>query len=493
MKHFFVVHLSDIIDKLPVKSIEGNVDKSISRIDFDSRKVESGSLFVAVRGTHVDGHQYMQAAIDKGAVAIIAEEKTIELPKEVAFIQVANSSECLGLAACNFYNNPSKDLQLIGITGTNGKTTCATLLHQLFSELGYKVGLLSTVENRIGQQVLASEFTTPDAVALNELLRGMVDAGCDFAFMEVSSHAIDQGRIAGLQFNGGVFTNLSHDHLNYHKTFKAYLETKKRFFDELSKDAFALVNLDDRRGRVMVQNTKARKKGYSLRTLTDFKAKILDNGLTGLHLELDGAEFFGRLIGEFNAYNLLAVYGTAILMGMDKLEVLTNLSKVHSAEGRFDYVVDPQRQIIAIVDYAHTPDALEKVLQTIDNLKKGEEQVITVVGCGGDRDRTKRPVMAKSACEMSNQVILTSDNPRTEDPEVILEEMEKGVPPYATQKVLRITNRLQAIRTACRLAKNGDIILVAGKGHEKYQEINGVKHPFDDKQVLIEELNLTPI
>ena len=486
-----MVQLSDILDKLPVKSIYGNPDIRIRQIDFDSRKVESGSLFVAVRGTQVDGHRFIEAAIQKGAAAIMAEEKPNELPKEVVFIEVKNSSESLGRAACNFYGHPSKDIQLIGITGTNGKTTSVTLLHQLFSDLGYKTGLLSTVENKIGQAVLPSEFTTPDAVALNGLLREMVDAGCDFAFMEVSSHAIHQGRIAGIEYAGGVFTNLSHDHLNYHKTFKAYLETKKIFFDDLPANAFALTNLDDKRGGVMVQNTKARKKGYSLRTLTDFKAKILDNGLSGLHLELDGVEFFGRLIGEFNAYNLLAVYGTAILMGMDKLEVLTKLSQVQSAEGRFDYVVDAERKIVAIVDYAHTPDALEKVLKTIDDLKTGKEQVITVVGCGGDRDKTKRPIMAQVACERSNHIILTSDNPRTEDPEVILDEMEKGVPASATQKVLRISNRLQAIRTACRLAKNGDIILVAGKGHEKYQEINKVKHPFDDKKVLLEELNLT--
>lgn len=486
-----MVKLSDIINKLPVKSTSGNLEKDITQIDFDSRKVVPGSLFVAIRGTQVDGHQFIAAAIQKGAVAIMAEEKNVELPKEVAFIEVPNSGESLGIAACNFYGNPSREIKLVGVTGTNGKTTTVTLLYQLFSKMGYKTGLLSTVENKIGQQVLPTQYTTPDAIALNQLLREMVHAGCDFAFMEVSSHAIHQGRVAGLEFDGGIFTNISHDHLDFHKTFKAYLETKKRFFDQLPKDAFALVNLDDKRGSVMIQNTRARKKGYSLRTLTDFKAKILDNSITGLHLDLDGNEFFARLIGDFNAYNLLAAYGTAMLMEMDQMEVLTSLSQIQSAEGRFDYILEPQRKIIGIVDYAHTPDALEKVLRTIDSLKKGKEQVITVVGCGGDRDRTKRPIMAKIACDLSSQVILTSDNPRSENPEMILDEMEKGIPKNATKKILRITNRLQAIKTACRLANNGDIILVAGKGHEKYQEINGVKHPFDDKAVLIKELDVS--
>ncbi len=486
-----MVNLRDLIDKLPVREIEGPQDQQIQQIDFDSRQVGPGSLFVAVRGSQVDGHRFIESAIQKGAVAIVAEEINSRIPKEVCTIQVENSAQILGLLASNYFANPSGELKLVGITGTNGKTTVATLLHQLFSELGYKVGLLSTVENKIGKEIIPSTHTTPDAIAINALLREMVDAGCDYAFMEVSSHAVHQQRIAGLEFVGGVFTNLSHDHLDYHKTFAEYLKAKKSFFDGLPKNAFALSNYDDKRGTVMLQNTRARKQGYSLRTLTDFKAKILDNSLTGLHLELDGEDFFSRLIGDFNAYNLVAVYGTARLLEQDKLEVLTALSQLKAAEGRFDYVLDQERQIIGIVDYAHTPDALEKVLRTIDALKQGKEQVITVVGCGGDRDRTKRPIMARAACEMSNQVILTSDNPRTEDPETILDEMEAGVSADQKHKVLRITNRLQAIRTACRLAQRGDLILVAGKGHEKYQEINGVKHPFDDKAVLQQELNLT--
>lgn len=480
--------LEDILTDLSISETIGDRNRSVQQIEFDSRKVEAGGCFVAVKGVNTDGHRYIDRAIAAGATVIVCETLPTEITPSVTYIQVADSAEALGQIAANYYEHPSTDLQLVGITGTNGKTTTATLLHQLFTRMGYKVGLLSTVENRIGQKVLPSDFTTPDAVALNALLADMVEAGCDYVFMEVSSHAIHQRRIAGLHFRGAVFTNITHDHLDYHKTFKAYINAKKRFFDDLDKTAFALTNVDDRRGSVMVQNTKAKIHRYSLKTLTDFKAKVIENSLTGLQLELDGEEFFSRLIGEFNAYNLLAVYAVGRLLEMDKLEVLTALSELKSAEGRFDYLVDPQRKIIGIVDYAHTPDALEKVLKTIENLKKGKEQVITVVGAGGDRDKTKRPLMAAKACEYSSQVILTSDNPRSEDPEVIIQEMEAGVPAYAKQKVLSITNRLQAIKTACRLAQEGDIILVAGKGHEKYQEINGVKHPFDDKKVLLEQL-----
>ncbi len=480
--------LENILTDLSISETIGDLTQSVQQIEFDSRKVEVGGCFVAVNGVHTDGHRYIDSAIAAGAKVIICETLPTEITPSVTYIRVADSAEALGQIAANFYEHPSQDIQLVGITGTNGKTTTATLLHQLFTKMGYKVGLLSTVENRIGQKVLPSSFTTPDAVSLNALLADMKDAGCEYVFMEVSSHAIDQRRIAGLHFRGAVFTNITHDHLDYHKTFKAYINAKKRFFDDLDKTAFALTNVDDRRGNVMVQNTKAKIYRYSLQTITDFRAKVVENSLTGLQLELDGEDFFSRLIGEFNAYNLLAVYAVGRLLDAEKIELLTALSELKSAEGRFDYIVEPKRKIIAIVDYAHTPDALEKVLKTIEALKKGKEQVITVVGAGGDRDKTKRPLMAAKACEYSSQVILTSDNPRSEDPDVIIQEMEVGVPVYAKQKVLSITNRLQAIKTACRLAQEGDIILVAGKGHEKYQEIKGVKHPFDDKKVLLEQL-----
>ncbi|MGB0864597.1 MAG: UDP-N-acetylmuramoyl-L-alanyl-D-glutamate--2,6-diaminopimelate ligase, partial [Saprospiraceae bacterium] len=394
----------------------------------------------------------------------------------------------LGQMASNFYEHPSTKLKLIGVTGTNGKTTTVTLLYRLFSDLGYKVGLLSTVENIIAGQVIPSTYTTPDAVQINALIEEMVDSGCEYAFMEVSSHAIQQHRITGLTFTGGLFTNISHDHLDYHKTFKAYIKAKKMFFDILESSAFALTNIDDRNGLVMLQNTKARKLTYGLRRPADFKAKIIENSLSGLYLELDKQELFARLIGQFNAYNLLSVYSVAVLLEQEKFEVLQSLSKLKSAEGRFDYVLSKDQKITAIVDYAHTPDALEKVLSTIDKLKSGNTKVITVVGCGGDRDKKKRPLMAKVACDYSHQVILTSDNPRSEEPEAILQDMEAGIPPYATQKSITIINRKEAIKVACKLAQPEDIILVAGKGHEKYQEIKGVKHDFDDKKILREFL-----
>ena len=480
--------LEDILTDLSISETIGESEVSINEIQFDSRKVKPGNCFVAVKGVQTDGHHYIDQAVAAGAKVIICETLPTEIASSVTYVQVADSAEALGKIATEFYDHPSKGLQLVGITGTNGKTTTATLLHQLFTKMGYKVGLLSTVENKIGEKVLPSSFTTPDAISLNALLADMKTAGCDYVFMEVSSHAIEQRRVEGISYVGGVFTNITHDHLDYHKTFKAYLNAKKRFFDGLPKTAFALTNIDDRRGMVMVQNTKAKVSKYSLHTLTDFKAKVLDNSLTGLHLELDGEEFFSRLIGEFNAYNLLAVYATARLLGAEKLETMTKLSELKSAEGRFDYIFDKKRNVIAIVDYAHTPDALEKVLSTIEKLKRGKEQVITVVGCGGDRDKAKRPLMAEKACEYSSQIILTSDNPRSENPETIIKEMEAGIPAYANHKVLSITNRLQAIKTACKIANAGDIILVAGKGHEKYQEINGVKNPFDDKKILVEIL-----
>jgi len=478
--------LSTLIENLPLKVVAGETDTSIRRLDFDSRKVQEGSLFVAVRGTQTDGHAYLDKAIENGAVAIIAETLPAELTENIAWVQSTDSAQMLGLLASRFYGEPSRKLRLVGVTGTNGKTTVVTLLHNLFSELGYRCGLLSTIRNKIGPVEASSTHTTPDAVAINSLLADMVADGCTYAFMEVSSHAVDQKRIAGLHFAGGIFTNITHDHLDYHKTFQAYIEAKKRFFDGLGKDAFALVNADDRRADVMVQNCKAAVYRFGLKTMADFRARILENALSGLHLELDREEFHSRLIGEFNAYNLLAIYGAAVLLGEKKVKAMAALSNLGAAEGRFEYVEG--RQVIGIVDYAHTPDALEKVLSTIAQLRKKTGKVITVVGCGGDRDRAKRPEMAKIACLKSDQVILTSDNPRSEDPEAILAEMEAGVPEASAGKTLIISDRKQAIKTACRLAQSGDIILVAGKGHEKYQEIKGVKYPFDDKEILMKEL-----
>lgn len=480
--------LTKLLQNTTVLERANDQDKFITAIYFDSRKVERDSVFVAIKGLQADGHRYIDKAIAKGATAIVCEILPTHLVENVTYIKVKSAAEALGQMAGNYYDYPSKALRLVGITGTNGKTTTVTLLYRLFTAMGYKVGLLSTVENKIANQTIPSLYTTPDAVSINALLAKMVAAKCDFAFMEVSSHAIEQRRIAGLTFTGGIFSNISHDHLDYHKTFKAYIHAKKRFFDDLPKGAFALTNLDDRRGLVMIQNTKATKRTYSIRKMADFKGKIIENTVIGLELNFNGRIFHSRLIGEFNAYNLLAVYGTAILLEQEELEVLTALSELQSAEGRFDYITAENGGKIGIVDYAHTPDALEKVLATINQLRKGANQIICVVGCGGDRDTKKRPIMAKVACDYSDQIILTSDNPRTESPETIIHQMEKGIPPYATNKVLSITNRRQAIKTACRLANKKDIILVAGKGHEKYQEINGVKYPFDDKAVLKEYL-----
>ncbi len=480
--------IEKLLNDTPILKTIGATNKIIQSIQMDSRKVQEHTLFAAIKGTQVDGHEYIKSAIAKGAVAIICETIPEDVEDNITYIQVTNSSKALGHIANIFFDRPSEKLNLVGITGTNGKTTCVTLLHRLFMRLGYKVGKLSTVENTIGERVIEATHTTPDAITLHRLLSQMVNEGCSYAFMEVSSHAIHQERIAGVNFQGGAFTNITHDHLNYHGTFKNYINVKKSFFDNLPKNAFALSNVDDKRGTVMLQNTKAHKYTFSLKKLSDFKAKILDNSIIGLHLEIDGKEFFSRLIGEFNAYNLLQVYAIAKLLDMDEMETLTALSELKTAEGRFDYLQNTDKRITGIVDYAHTPDALEKVLQTIDQIQSGNGKVITVVGCGGDRDKTKRPRMAKIACDYSDQVILTSDNPRTENPDSIIQEMETGIPPYATQKTLSITNRLQAIKTACRLAQANDIILVAGKGHEKYQEINGVKNPFDDKEILRREL-----
>lgn len=482
-----IIRIKELLTGAGVLSIEGTAELEIGKICFDSRQVTPGSLFAAVRGTSADGHQFIQKAAETGAVAIVCEEYPAVMQDGVTYIKVENSAEALGVIASNFYGNPSDKLRLTGVTGTNGKTTVATLLFRLFEELGYKAGLISTVENYIHNTVVPSTHTTPDPISLNQLLAEMVDAGCDYCFMEVSSHAVVQHRISGLKFAGGVFTNLTHDHLDFHKTFRAYLEAKKGFFDGLGKDAFALVNADDKNGAVMLQNTGAWQKTYALKNMGDFKAKIIENELSGLLLDIEGQEVWFKLVGSFNAYNLLAVYGTALLLEQDKAKVLTVLSRLTGAEGRFDYVTAPSG-IIGIVDFAHTPDAVQNVLSTIHDIRKGTEQVITIIGCGGDRDKTKRPVMAQVACDWSDKVILTSDNPRSEDPQEIIREMEAGISPENKRKALTITDRREAIKTACHFAKPGDIILLAGKGHEKYQEIKGVKYPFDDKKILIEQL-----
>ncbi len=482
-------NLSDIIQGLPFTELQGSADVAISAVVFDSRKVVPGCLFVAVRGTVVDGHDYIDQAIKDGAAAIICEELPGHTAGEVDFLMVANSAEALGIVSANFYDNPSKKLKLVGVTGTNGKTTVATLLYQLFRDLGYKCGLLSTVENQINGKVIPSTHTTPDQVELNRLLDEMVAMGCDYCFMEVSSHAVAQHRISGLSFTGGIFTNLTHDHLDYHKTFDNYLKAKRAFFDGLPKNAFALTNNDDRNGNIMLQNTKAHRKSYGLKTMADFKAKILENQFGGLLLNIDNEEVWFKMVGSFNAYNLLAVFAAAMLLDQDRSKVLTSLSKLSGAEGRFDYVVGPDK-VIGIVDYAHTPDAVQNVLSTIHDIRKGNEKVITVIGCGGDRDKAKRPVMAKVACEWSDKVILTADNPRSEDPEAIIKDMEQGVDAAFKRRTVSIADRREAIKTACLLAQPGDIILLAGKGHEKYQEIKGVKNHFDDKEELLNQFKL---
>lgn len=482
-------NLSDILQGLPFTELQGSADIAISAVVFDSRKVVPGCLFVAVRGTVVDGHNYIEQAIKDGAAAIICEELPGHTVGEVNFLMVANSAEALGIVSANFYDNPSKKLKLVGVTGTNGKTTVATLLYQLFRDLGYKCGLLSTVENQINGKVIPSTHTTPDQVELNRLLDEMVDLGCDYCFMEVSSHAVSQHRISGLSFAGGIFTNLTHDHLDYHKTFDNYLKAKRAFFDGLSKNAFALTNNDDRNGNIMLQNTKAHRKSYGLKTMADYKAKILENQFGGLLLNIDNEEVWFKMVGSFNAYNLLAVFAAAMLLDQDRSKVLTSLSKLSGAEGRFDYVIGPDK-VIGIVDYAHTPDAVQNVLSTIHDIRKGNEKVITVIGCGGDRDKTKRPVMAKVACEWSDKVILTADNPRSEDPEAIIKDMEQGVDMAFKRRTVSIADRREAIKTACMLAQPGDIILLAGKGHEKYQEIKGVKNHFDDKEELLNQFKL---
>jgi UDP-N-acetylmuramoyl-L-alanyl-D-glutamate--2,6-diaminopimelate ligase len=472
--------------------VTGSTAVNIEDVEIDSRNVKPGSLFIAVKGVATDGHLFLQKAVDAGAVAIVCEEMPAEKKENVSYVQVEESASAAGIIAHQFFGQPSNAIKLVGVTGTNGKTTIATLLYKLFTVLGYKCGLISTVENHIGDKILAATHTTPDPVSLNRLLKQMADERCTHVFMEVSSHAIDQHRIDGLRFTGGIFSNITHDHLDYHKTFDEYIRVKKSFFDRLPITAFAISNADDKRGTVMLQNTSAKKYFYSLRTVADFKGKILENSLTGLVMIVNEQEVHFRLIGEFNAYNLLAVFAAASCMGEDKQEVLRCLSVLTGAEGRFDYLMSPKDKLIAIVDYAHTPDALLNVLTTIKKLKQGNEQVISVVGCGGDRDKTKRPVMAQVSCEHSDRVIFTSDNPRSEDPAEIIKEMERGVGSAARRKYISIVDRREAIKTAISLAKPGDIVLIAGKGHEKYQDIKGVKYHFDDKEVvrqMFEELD----
>lgn len=475
--------LKDIIYKAGIEEVIGSTQVAIEKVCFDSREIEKFSLFIAVSGTQVDGHKYIAKGIEDGAIAIVCEQFPEEINDEVTYVKVKNSSAALGVIAANFHDNPASEIKLIGITGTNGKTTTATLLHDLYTGLGYKCGLLSTVVNKIGTKEIESTHTTPDAIQLNALLRYMIAEGCEYCFMEVSSHAIHQNRIAGLDFTGGVFTNITHDHLDYHKTFDEYLKAKKFFFDCLSEDAFALVNKDDKNGMVMMQNTKAKKVTYALKSMSDYSCKVIESDFSGMQLNIDGSEIWTKLIGQFNAYNLLAIYSTAILLGEEKLAVLTAISNLVSVDGRFQYVKSANN-IAGIVDYAHTPDALKNVLKTINDIRTGNEQVITLVGCGGDRDVEKRPIMAKIACELSDKIILTSDNPRSENPDEIIKDMRQGVDGVHFKKVLAIVNREEAIRTACSLANDGDIILVAGKGHEKYQEVNGEKLPFDDMEIL---------
>lgn len=479
--------LKDILYKVHIEAVHGATDITVSKIEFDSRKIELNDVFVAIRGTLSDGHDYIEKALSLGAIAVICEEFPSVIVNGVTYIMVKDSNEALAYLSANYYENPSEKIRLVGITGTNGKTTIASLLYQLFKKAGYKVGLLSTVKIMVDEQEFKATHTTPDSLTINKYLDLMVQEGCEFCFMEVSSHGVHQKRTEALRFEGGVFTNLSHDHLDYHNSFAEYRDVKKSFFDNLSKDAFAITNIDDKNGLVMLQNTKARKLTYALKSYADYKAQILENQLSGLLLKINDNEVWVKLIGSFNAYNLLAIYGVAVELGIEKVEALRLLSELESVSGRFQFIVSDSK-ITAIVDYAHTPDALENVLKTIEDIRTKNEQLITVVGCGGDRDKTKRPIMANIASSMSDKAIFTSDNPRTENPETIIEEMEKGVEPQNFKKTVSILDRKQAIKTACQLANPNDIILIAGKGHETYQEINGVRHDFDDLKIVTELL-----
>lgn len=480
--------LKDILYKVAIEAVKGSTEIAINKMDFDSRKIEKNDVFVAIRGSVSDGHEYIGKAIQLGAVAIVCDTFPETVADGVTYIQVKDTNKALAFMAANYFGNPSERLKLVGITGTNGKTTIASLLYQLFKKGGYKVGLLSTVKILVDDVEHKATHTTPDSITINHYLSAMIDAGVEYCFMEVSSHGIHQKRTEALHFVGGVFTNLSHDHLDYHASFAEYRDVKKSFFDNLPKSAFALSNIDDKNGPVMLQNTTAKKLTYALKSYADYKAQILESQLSGLLLKINGNEVWVKLIGTFNAYNLLAIYGTAVELGMESLEVLRLLSDLESVSGRFQYIVS-NSNITAIVDYAHTPDALENVLKTINDIRTKNEQLITVVGCGGNRDKAKRPIMGGIASELSDKAIITSDNPRDEEPEVIINEMEQGVAPQNYKRVLTITDRKQAIKTACQLAQPNDIILIAGKGHETYQEIKGIRHDFDDMKIVKEILD----
>ena len=480
--------LKDILYKVSIEAVKGATDIAVNKITFDSRAVELNDVFVAIKGSHSDGHDYIEKALSLGATVVICEVFPKVIVNGVTYIQVNNTNEALAFIAANYYQNPSQQLKLVGVTGTNGKTTIASLLYQMFKSAGYKVGLLSTVKIMVDETEYKATHTTPDSLTINRFLEEMVELGCEFCFMEVSSHGIHQKRTEALEFTGGIFTNLSHDHLDYHNSFAEYRDVKKTFFDQLSKSAFAITNVDDKNGAIMLQNTKAKKVSYALKSYADYNAQILENQFTGLLLKINSNEVWSKLIGSFNAYNLLAIFATSIELGIEEQEALRLLSNLESVSGRFQYIIS-KGKVTAIVDYAHTPDALENVLNTIENIRTKNEQLITIVGCGGDRDKTKRPLMAKIASSLSDKVIFTSDNPRTENPEIIIEEMEKGVEPQNFKKTMSISDRKQAIKTACQLANENDIILIAGKGHETYQEINGVRHDFDDMFIVKEMLN----
>lgn len=482
-----MITLKDILYKVSLEKVVGNTAVAFRELHFDSRKVGLDDVFVAIKGTQSDGHQFIKKAIDQGALAVVCQQMPKEIINGITYLQVQDTQQALAILASHFYGNPSAELQLVGVTGTNGKTTIATLLYTLFKSAGYKVGLLSTIKVIIGATEHPATHTTPDSLAINKYLRHMVDAGVSYCFMEVSSHGIDQKRTEGLHFAGGIFTNLSHDHLDYHTSFKQYRDVKKTFFDGLPKTAFALTNADDKNGPVMLQNTKARKYTYALKTIADYKAQILENQLQGLLLKINNQELWVKLIGNFNAYNLLAIYATAEQLGLEELEILQLLSTLESVDGRFQYLVS-EGKITAIIDYAHTPDALKNVLETINTIRSGNEQLITVVGCGGDRDVEKRPKMGAIAAQLSTKVIFTSDNPRSENPDTIIQHIEAGVPPQHYKKTIAISDRKQAIKTACQMANEHDIILVAGKGHETYQEIQGVRNEFDDRKTISELL-----
>lgn len=482
-----MIVLKDILYKVAIEAVKGSTEIAVNKIEFDSRKIQGNDVFVAIRGTVSNGHDFIEKAINLGAVVVVCDTLPEVIITGITYIQVKDTNSALAFMASNYYDNPSSKLRLVGITGTNGKTTIASLLYQLFKKAGYKVGLLSTVKIMVNDVEYKATHTTPDSLTINYFLNEMIEIGCDYCFMEVSSHGVHQKRTEGLQFEGGVFTNLSHDHLDYHPTFAEYRDVKKSFFDHLPNSSFALTNVDDKNGAVMLQNTNARKLTYALKSYANYKAQILENQLSGLLLKINENEVWVKLIGTFNAYNLLAIYGTAVELGLESLEVLRLLSELESVSGRFQFIVSNDK-ITAIVDYAHTPDALENVLKTINDIRTKNEQLITVVGCGGDRDKTKRPIMANIATQMSDKVIITSDNPRTENPSTIIAEMEAGVEPQNFKKSLSIEDRKQAIKTACQLANANDIILIAGKGHETYQEIQGVRHDFDDMKIVKEFL-----